>query len=428
MYSDASKNKKHNSPEIKENAISDARVARLIHSSKTEMIGDVMNAFKEADMQLPEANRPLPGMRVLEADDVRTYFDGRITRDRSRDAAVRALFKARRYNRSPDKQIIKRAHDPIPDYAPDDPIEEGYRHMRAYNQSGLGTSIKEWKSLNYDFDEIHRSQKHDVTPEESLRSDSATYGHDVHVVGFNDEIDNNRLPVNGTFLLVVPTFEQKVEGEQLAEAATAAILRIDDLSKDPNVINELNTVDFANNAIARSKETVRADDKEESGRHTGTRMLIEAVATTVQATALLLGGVKQEFNIREAIESLNKNGVYKLLSIMPPGIIGPQAVNGTHWNPEYVLDKQRLSEGEFALSDAFREAIVKSHIEARKREVGRPAVQNAVHLMTHAANSEPFDRIKKEYDGGDTQRAGLGCPADVRQMNYIVDLITRYIE
>ena len=306
-----------------------------------------------------------------------------------------------------------------------DPIDRSYSRVRTRLASSWDAAADTWSDINperywdesdKDPSELSHEELRNLNSEQiemTLEQQSKQYFHDVLLVDISDRADQNKLLPGG--LLVIPSFENVNNGIKLAEATAKVIERLAQLASNPEVADILKNISpedgtsFARHSGLREVE----EDKINQNLNATTRLLTEAAATTAQLAGLMLANVKGEYDIADAVESLKTNGVFKLMALMPRGVIGPLAVQGTRWNSDVVLDQEKLAENEFALSDELRKSIIDLHTEVRSRLMGFVAQRGA-----HAHPELKQGRLP----------GGMGCPARIKDMDFIVDLIIKELK
>lgn len=375
-------------------------------------IDRVISVFRRANEEGEIADQPTIETHRLHADDLRTA-------SAHMDTEMR-IARSARYPDRPEQDMMT-----LDDRTSLTATESLYKHLRTTIASSLTHTVDRLDKLGLeDFESLYPPRDFDESDRDALREwlratrkinrseRSKRFFHDVYVADFRNVIDEEHQFPGGA--LAIPTFENEQNGKRLADATVRAIQRIAELAKSEDVRAELSEISVGDIDIAR-KAHVRYESREEQNINVPVRMISEAAITTAQLAALMLADYKGDYDIADAMKSLEKNGVFKVMGLFPGGVIGPMSVNGGRWDPEVVLDKEKLQENEFALSDALRMKIIEIHTSRRSSTMG------ALARRTIENERSPFDRIRVMPDG-------LGCPARVKDMKFIVDLIIEELE
>ncbi len=380
----------------------------------TDYINEAVEIFQCADKWLPETKLPEVEIYQLPADDKRTF---RYPRGAGGGFTHKMMKRVRR-ERYPDRPEItdfkfSKSYEEL-----SDPVMLRYAHARAKLASSFMWAVRHWEELNpEDTDNLEwleaELREGDIDSRKEIKHAQQayrdrTYLHDVLFADILPYVADPELTEPGG-TLELPVFKNRAAGEALMTATIAAQLRIADIAVNPEVTLALAKLTIDDIEVARKRPNTRKPSmpKDQRKQHSATRMLSEAVDTVAQATSLLLADVDQDFDIAHAISSLERNGAYKLLGIITMGIIGPLAINGTKWDPAYVLDADMLQRGEFAISDKLRQNIIDMHVRRRTLHLGR---------ATRKISPVPGKGEILKF---------AGCPAKSEHMKFAVDLIIK---
>lgn len=248
---------------------------------------------------------------------------------------------------------------------------------------------------------------------EFRREREKQYFHDVLMVDLNGRIPEEKIYPGG--ILAIPTFANEEKGHQLIEAASRVIERLSKISEDPDVQAKLDQLSLD------EIEMVRKSSKEEGAEsrvNTPTRMLTEAVATITQLTAVMLASLDKDYDLATAMKSLNGNGVYMMMGLLPAGIVGPASINGTRWDTQRVLDAEKLDDNDYALSEGVRMNIIGLHNKARDIAMAKLATRQVSEDTWFSEHRSP--RAHMPF--------GMGCPARSKDMKVVIDMIVDEIE
>jgi hypothetical protein len=280
-----------------------------------------------------------------------------------------------------------------------------YARFRSLNASGFEDAAIRWDDLrptkvseDFHLRDIRRGFKGRIMLD-NVQYKETIHFHDVLVADLHGYVPD-MLSVPGN-TVIIPKFTNEQNGQRLMSATVKAIQRLTYIAGHPEVEQNLKS-DYLNEIHVARKEGFSGDD-EGDNIHTATRMMTEAIVTIAQTTALLLAQLDKEYDIKEALESLDQHGVFKLFSLAPPGMIGPLAANGTRLDHEEVLDQELLNEDKFALNDQLRLNLINRHVLVRTMTMGNIAVS-----LSNGEKIKPF----------------LGCPAKGDDMKFLIGLIT----
>lgn len=375
----------------------------------TSYINFIATVFRDAQERIPPADLPQVPIQRVDSSDIISY-EGRRSHDIN---TVRKLMSNVKKERGTYTEEDRKAYfndgNVFGDIY-DDPILKRYSRFRSSQASGLRDAAAAWEDLRpakgtdafspneLGFNDNNRQVR-------NIENPSETYFHDVLIADLSDTAPHELI---ATDIIVFSDLAHEENGQKLMEATTKAIQRVASLASDPETEQQLHNGYLDDINIARkgdlSDERVRSDEGAiKAELHTGTRMMTEAIITVAQTTALLLSGLERDYDIKQALESLDNHGVFKLFGLAPMGMIGPLAVNGTRWNPDEVLDTELLdSDGEFALSNQLRRNLIDRHTLIRSKTLGNVAVS--------ATNKRTPLRF-------------AGCPAKPDDMKFIISLI-----
>jgi hypothetical protein len=285
-----------------------------------------------------------------------------------------------------------------------DPLMQKYAFFRSNASSGLRLAIDNWYEIN------HPGKISFLHVQEWEMDSEPQYFHDVNVGDLG-----GHMPLEAVFpgdLVVLPTFENEKNGELLMQATIRVIQQLGALAAKPDVQSALAAIPEVPK-VARLKDTYEGVDEDTMVRNTGTRQLIEATLTASQSATSLLSGLRKEYDMHEAMTSLERNGVFRLFRLVTRGTIGPLTVNGTRLNPEYVLDQEMLKDGEFALRNKLSDNIIKSYQERKRRR-----------LISDVSSSEDYKQHLMEK----RSLVALGCPAKPDVINFVSGLLVEELK
>lgn len=376
-----------------------------------EHINSYLQPFMEADSQTPETEHPQMPINEVQTDNPLTYDK----QDEGRDKKItQTRMQATWMQRNPGAKRApkRRLSDPKPVF--DDSNLAAYAEWRSGNASSLGEAFLEWDKIRGDtgadvrwlLSHAGKTAEEAGISEPETTTDDASYFNNVHTV----DMAPYGLGSDAFKLIVLPTFAQKEKGETLMQATAQAVWRVTDIAKSPIIEEVLSQIDHDEAKVRRASDG--GGNPEEQKKQAGKAMLTEAVMTTAQSASLLLADIKTPFNLGDAIESLDRNGAFMLLRLLPAGVIGPMAGNGTRWDPDYALDQEKLAEGEFALSEEFRTKLLASHTESIIRRFGSGALYQTLKTGEEAGIAAP----------------GAGCPASLQHMRFAAGLLKRELQ
>lgn len=372
----------------------------------TSYINFIATVFRDAQERIPTTDLPQIPMQRVDSSDIVSY-EGRRSHDIS---TVRKLMsnvkKERGTYTQEDREAYFNGGNVLGDVY-DDPILKRYSRFRSSQASGLRDAAAAWEDLRpakgtdtFSPDELGFNNNDRQV--RNIENPSETYFHDVLVADLKDVVPGELV---ATDIVIFSALANEQNGQKLMEATTKAIQRVVQLASDPGTEQQFHN-DYLNTiTIARKRDSLGKSEEDiaKAELHTGTRMMTEAIITVAQTTALLLSGLDRDYDIKQALESLDNHGVFKLFGLAPMGMIGPLAVNGTRWNSDEVLDTELLdSDGEFALSNQLRRNLIDRHTLIRSKTLGNVAV---------SANNK---QVPLRF---------AGCPAKPDDMKFIIGLI-----
>jgi hypothetical protein len=345
-----------------------AENAALLRRPTTEYIGQVTEIFREAHETEPKSNLPYIEPHQIAPDQ---------ELHESLQVRLNILRWAVSSNFTPAKKV--------------------------WNELNPETADLRW--LDRELRSTGITSKRGIKRETQKYLESSVRFHDIHFADLEPFVANELTFPRG--LIALPTLENNEAGERLVDATVCTMQRIAELAERPNVISKLSRLSIDQTNMARKNDSGRGSEKwdNELGlRNTATRLVAEALLSTSQSTALLLGNVKKDFEITQALESLENNGTFKLLGLFPMGVIGPLAIRGMRWDPAYVLDTDLLENGEYAVSKDLRQNIIERHVIQRTLSLSKKSMREG-RFYKYSINQ--------------------GCPAKPSDMKFVVDLLVQ---
>lgn len=416
--------------------ISTAQAEHAIRLPVRDLISEVVDTISAADVNTPTAEHPVA--RVHQLDPLNPAAIPVVSKG---DDIIIAKYVAAGTGTSYREQlkIIDEAVDKYDESGGPErtPAESLYAKNRS-TTSGLKGALEAWSHISGVLDGATSWEESNFVRQHSYATNNG-YMADAFLQPFNQVLYTEQgadHPEARFSDMVIPAHEAADNGYILAEAAAHAIERLVELSEVPEVRAMLASLDYNEVPIARAQyfsATVRNAQTEWEQQFAAIRMLNEAVTTVAQVTSMLVGGLP-EVNLKEAMESLNRNGVYKLLATMlPGGVIGPMAMNGFRFNPELVLDQAKLAQGEYTLDSTFRAALIADRAKFKlSPDYVEEVTQVKEQMAATAANGVSIAKIRDipppfVHTDLKSLTLGYGCPAKARDIAYVAQLVAREI-